>query len=78
MLTPQRVCNLSIFLCYRKQNSNEFHKNKIREEDFFEKKNQSEQIIPMSESCSVVEEELHVEKKMKSKITNVKITEARQ
>jgi hypothetical protein len=41
-------------MLYRKQNSIEFHKNKIKEEH---KKNQTEQIIPMSESCSQEDEE---------------------
>jgi hypothetical protein len=63
-------------MLYRKQTSIEFHKNKIREEHFFEEK-KTEQIIPMSESCSSTpvtlqqEEELYVEKKMKSKMTNL-------
>jgi tRNA(Ile)-lysidine synthase TilS/MesJ len=67
---------LQFILFFCKQNSIEFHKNKIREEHFFE--NQTEQIVHMSESCSSLKytvalqqvEEL-AEKKMKSKISNL-------
>jgi hypothetical protein len=48
-LLSQRLQFIYFPMLYRKQNSIEFHKNKIREEHFFEKKNQTEQ---NSESCS--------------------------
>jgi hypothetical protein len=46
-------------MLYRKQNSIEFHKNKIGEEHFFEKK------------IKLNKDDLFAEKKMKSKITNL-------
>jgi hypothetical protein len=61
-------------MLYRKQNSIEFHKNKIREEHFFEKKlkNYTYERKLFFYTVTLQQKEGHyVEKKMKSKISNL-------